>query len=112
MDGNVRYVNDTQLEELLIEEKGWVAIAFLDRSSIPCDHFWPEFKLYAKHAKKVRCVRLDVSENPTLTAQLGVTAVPTTLLFKDSDEVARYEGPYSHEALQDRIGTVISKGKK
>lgn len=113
MEGKVRYVNDTQLEELLIEEKGWIVVAFLNRQSIPCDHFWPEFKQYAASTKsKIRCFRIDVTENPTITAQLEVVSIPTTLVFHSGDEVARYEGPYSHESLMDRISTVMSKGKK
>lgn len=39
MEGRVRYVNDTQLEQLLIEEKGWVVVSFMDPQSVPCDHF-------------------------------------------------------------------------
>jgi thioredoxin 1 len=113
MESRVRHVNDTQLEQLLIEEPGWIVVALLDRGSIPCDHFWPEFKQYASNVKgKVRVLRLDVSENPTITEQLSVKVVPTTLVFHDGDEMARYEGPYSHESLQDRIGTVMGRKSK
>jgi thioredoxin 1 len=113
MEGKVRYVNDTQLEEILLKDSGWVIVALLDRCSIPCEHFWPEYKQFANGiAGKTRILRMDVSENPTITDQLGVVAVPTTLIFKNGDEEGRYEGPYSHEALEERVGKLMSRGKK
>lgn len=106
--GGVAYTNDQVLEELLISGKSWLAVAFFCRSSIPCDHFMPEFKKLAEVLdSKVRCVRIDVDENPTITDQLKVTAVPTTLLFEKGTEKARYEGPYSSEALAQRFANVM-----
>lgn len=113
MEGRVRHVNDTQLEEIILEDAGWVIVAFLDRCSIPCEHFWPEYRKFADSIEgKTRTLRIDVSENPTITDQLGVVAVPTTLLFKDSEEEARYEGPYSSAALEERVTKLMSRGKK
>lgn len=107
----VAYTTDQMLEELLIRSKGWMAVAFLGRLSIPCDHFIPEFNKLAEALDgKVRCVRIDVDENPSITDQLGVVAVPTTLLFDRGDEKARYEGPYSSEALAERFAGVMKKG--
>lgn len=113
MEGRVRHVNDEQLEEILLKDAGWVIVAFLDRCSIPCEHFWPEYRKFADELSgKTRILRIDVSENPTLTAHLGIVAVPTTVLFKCGEEASRYEGPYSHEALGERIAKAMSKGKK
>lgn len=104
----VAYTNDQVLEEILVRGKGWLAVAFLSRMSIPCDHFLPEFlKLSEALDGKVRCVRIDVDENPSITEQLGVTAVPTTLLFEKGNERARYEGPYSSEALAERFARTM-----
>jgi thioredoxin 1 len=113
MEGKVRHVNDTQLEEILLKDSGWVIVALLDRCSIPCEHFWPEYRKFADSLDgKTRVLRMDVSENPTITDQLGVTAVPTTMLFKNGEEEGRYEGPYSNEALSERVAKLMSKGKK
>ena len=55
------------------------------------------------------CLRVDVDENPTITEDLLVKSVPTTLVFFDGDEIARFEGPYSREALEDRIGKLMDR---
>ena len=50
----------------------------------------------------------DVTENPTITDELGVQAVPTLLVFRDGEEIARYEGPYSREALNERLTNLMA----
>lgn len=113
MEGRVRHVNDIQLEEILLEAEGWVIVAFLDRQSIPCEHFWPEYRRFADSIEgKTRTLRIDVCENPLIVDQLKVIAVPTTLIFRDSAEEARYEGPYSFEALTERVAKIMSREKK
>ena len=108
----VKDLNDTGLEERVLESDGLVAVAFLDYGSIPCDHFRPELDSVADTlGEKVEFYKLDVSENPSITEELGVQAVPTLLVFREGEEVARYEGPYSREALNDRL-TQLLAGKR
>jgi thioredoxin 1 len=107
----VRDLNDTLLEERVLESAGLTAVAFLDFCSIPCDHFRPELQAVSEMLEgKIEFFRIDVTENPTITDSLGVQAVPTLLVFRDGDEVARYEGPYSREAMNDRL-TALMAGK-
>lgn len=108
----VKDLNDTGVEERVLESDGLVAVAFLDFGSIPCNHFRPELEAVASNLDgKVEFYRLDVTENPSITDDLGVQAVPTLLVFRDGEEIARYEGPYSREALTDRI-TQLLAGKR
>ena len=108
----VKDLNDTGVEERVLESDGLVAVAFLDFGSIPCKHFRPELEAVASQLEaKVEFYRLDVTENPSITDDLGVQAVPTLLVFRDGEEIARYEGPYSREALTDRI-TQLLAGKR
>jgi len=57
---------------------------------------------------KIEFYRIDVTENPTVTDELGVQAVPTLLVFRDGEEIARYEGPYSREALNERLTNLMA----
>ena len=108
----VKELNDTGVEERVLESEGVVAVAFLDFGSIPCDHFRPELDAVADMLEgKIEFYKLDVTENPTITDELGVQAVPTLLVFRDGEEIGRYEGPYSREALNDRL-TQLLAGKK
>ena len=108
----VRDLNDTGLEERVLESEGLVAVAFLDWGSIPCEHFKPELEAVSDGLHgKAEFYRIDVSENPSITEELGVQAVPTLLVFREGEEIARYEGPYSREALTDRLTTLMAPKK-
>ena len=109
--GRVRRVNDMQLEEVILNESGYVAVAFVAYASVPCDHFTPEFQnLEGCLRHPVRLLELDAVENPAISEFYQVIATPTTLLLKEAEVLARWEGPYSKEALGDRINQVIDKG--
>jgi hypothetical protein len=49
---------------------------------------------------KIEFYRIDVTENPTITDELGVQAGPTLLVFRDGEEIARYEGPVQPRGAQ------------
>jgi len=103
-------IGDLELQEILDRDQSWALIAFTSWGSIPCNHFRPEFSALTGHfITKVYCAEINVEENPSVTDKLGVVAVPTTLLLRKGKEVARYEGPYSREALIERI-TPFLKG--
>lgn len=109
----VKRVNDQGLEELILESDGYVGVTFFQYGSIPCGHFAPELRALAEAFRdRVAFATVDVQENPAITEEHGVTAVPTTLVFKDGEELARYEGPYSREALKERITDILAREKK
>ena len=104
----LQHVNDIEFERIILERVGVTAIAFLSYKSIACDHFRPELKpLAEKLDSRVAVLWIDVDENPSLTKELGVGAVPTTLLFRNGDEIAKYEGPYSREMLAERMMALL-----
>jgi len=108
----VKWINDSDLEEHVLEAKQPVAVVFLNHDSISCKHYIPEFEAVAdEFRKRMKFYKIDAVENPTITDDLGIDAVPTVLIFRDSDEIAKYEGPYSREALMERIGTLFKEKK-
>ncbi len=103
-------VNDLDLELMLINQHGYAAVAFLAFDSYPCELFRPELEGTAEALVEwIRFWRLDVIENPTITDHLDVKAVPTVVLFKDGEEVKRFEGPYSRKALEQRLRDEIRR---
>ena len=105
----VPMLNDHGFSDRVLEARGYVGVAFIDFFSIPCDHFRPELEALAELMdRKVRFYTVDVSENPSLTEYMAVEAVPTLIIFRDGEEAARYEGPYSREALNERITSLMS----
>jgi len=108
----VRDLNDQGVEDRVLGVEGPVAVAFLDYDSLPCHHFRPELEAVSEQMEgKVDFYRIDVTENPWITEELGVEAVPTLLVFREGKEIARYEGPYSREALGDRLAQLLAGPK-
>lgn len=103
-----RTICDHGLEEAVVASHGLVVVAFLQHGSIPCRHFLPEFEAVAE-ALEGRAVflRLEVTENPTAAEETDVSAVPTTVVWRDGAEVGRFEGPYSRDSLARRIEVLL-----
>ena len=105
---NLQHANDIDAEVLIASRVGVTVISFLRYDVIACDHFKPELKVFAdKAANRVVVCWVNAEESPTLVEELNIKSVPTTLVFKDGDEVARFEGPYSREALAERILVLV-----
>ncbi len=85
-------------------------VAYVQHGSYPCNHFLPEWEKLAKWAQSfARCHLVEMTENPSVGLALGkdVRAVPATDLFRGNQLLHRWEGPYTCEALQQRIRTVM-----
>jgi thioredoxin-like negative regulator of GroEL len=103
-------IGDVELQEILDRDQSWALIFFSSWGSIPCKHFRPEFSaITSRFITAVYCAQINVEENPSIADKLGIVAVPTTLLLHKGKEWARYEGPYSHEALIERITLFLKK---
>jgi thioredoxin 1 len=99
----VKNVNDEALADRL-DRKGLFAVAFVEYDSIPCKHFLPELDAVAEILEwKMEFCRIYATENPAITLDLGVECVPTLLVFRDGKEIARYEGPYTRQAMEERL---------
>jgi thioredoxin 1 len=106
----IRRLNDEDLLRIL-DFPNSIAIAFMRYTSIPCANFLPELMAMPEVMKdRLKFFYLDVDENPDITERMGVTAIPTLLVIRRKEEVARYEGPYSRDALRQRLDAVLSKG--
>lgn len=99
-----KLVNDVDLEQAIHEGKFYVVVMFYQVDTPPCSHFFPEFDAVSLSLDHVaEFFKIEVSENPSLTEVLCVDHVPTTLVFRNGNEIGRYEGPYRWQALRDRI---------
>lgn len=105
-----KLVNDKDLETAIVETKGFLVTYFSQIGSIPCAHFLPEFVGLSELLQdRATFVRIEVTENPTPASEHGVDCVPTTIVWLDGKELARYEGPYSRGVLKERILDLIQR---
>ncbi|KAA8533029.1 hypothetical protein F0562_032854 [Nyssa sinensis] len=66
----------------------------------PCQFMEPIFNNLAAQYKDVEFVQIDVDELMTVAQELGVEAIPTFILLKEGNEVAKIVGPNKEELRQ------------
>ena len=75
---------------------------------IPCKRMSPIVEELAKEMKDVEFIEKDIDEYKAEVKELGISGVPTFVVFEDGNEIARRSGMMSKEDLKGMIneGTV------
>lgn len=102
-------MTDEGLERNVLMGHGYSLVLFFDYCSVPCDLFRKEWNLLPDLISGIDFYELEVAENPGISKEIGIMAIPTTILFRDGVLIASYEGPYSKEALIERIQKDLAK---
>ncbi|MCP1145490.1 thioredoxin [Lysinibacillus endophyticus] len=85
-------------------EKGLVLVDFWATWCGPCKMIAPVLEeLDAEMGEEVKIVKLDVDNNQATAAEYQVMSIPTLLLFKDGQQVAKTVGFQPKEALAEFI---------
>jgi thioredoxin 1 len=53
-----------------------------------------------EYAGRLKVVKLEADPNPASRDQLGIQGLPTLLIFKDGQELARHEGAMAQAQLK------------
>ncbi len=86
-------VNDANFKTEVIESKEPVVVDFYAEWCGPCKAMAPALEQVAKEmAGKVKVVKIDVDQNPGVTQQFRIQAMPTLMLFKDGKVAATQVG--------------------
>ena len=86
---------DLQQEQFANQIKGDLPLLVDVRASWcgPCRSFAPTFAQAAAQLQgRCRLAKLDSEANPQLSSQLGIRSIPSLILFKGGQEVARQSG--------------------
>jgi thioredoxin 1 len=74
----------------------------------PCKQIGPALEeLSAEYAGRVKIVKVNVDENPSSPAQMGVRGIPALFLFKDGQVVSNKIGAAPKAALQSWIDSAV-----
>jgi thioredoxin len=94
---------DTEsFEEALNSEETWI-IDFWAEWCGPCKKLSPIFEELSGEIDEVNFGKVEMEENQELGGKMGVRALPTLLIVKDGEEVARNTGVMSKDQLRDWI---------
>jgi thioredoxin 1 len=74
----------------------------------PCKMIGPALEeLSAEYAGRVKIVKVNVDENPSSPAQMGVRGIPALFLFKDGQVVSNKIGAAPKAALKSWIDGAV-----
>ncbi|RLE58065.1 MAG: thiol reductase thioredoxin, partial [Thermoprotei archaeon] len=62
-----------------------------------------------KYSGKVVFGKINVDENPDITARFGVMGIPTIIIFKDGKEVARLVGAHPQELIERKLSVFLNQ---
>ena len=103
-------VSDKTFEQEVLKSTEPVLVDFFAEWCGPCKAMAPALEQVAKEMQgKIKVVKLDVDQNPSVTGQYGIRAMPTLILFKDGKPAAQHTGALvQKKKLEDWINTSVA----
>jgi thioredoxin 1 len=101
-------VTDANFQEIVLNSAKPVLVDFGADWCPPCKAMEPVIEKIAKGPDgRAIIAKLDVGSNPEFTARCGVRNLPTFLLFKGGNMVARAEGAAPKSILEQNITSLL-----
>ncbi len=74
----------------------------------PCKQIGPALEeLSAEYEGKIKIAKVNVDENPSTAASMGIRGIPALFLFKDGQVVSNKVGAAPKSALQSWIDSAV-----
>lgn len=101
-------MNITSKEEFnSLINAGYVLVDFFAKWCGSCKQLSPIFDEVEKEYSNIKFVKIDIDELEELSLNYQVMSLPTLLLFKDGNVVARKTGTLKKEELKDLLNNNI-----
>jgi thioredoxin 1 len=106
--GGIENLSNDEIHSRVIQAPGPVALDFYGESCPPCHAFEPRLERVAgEYTNRIPVYRLDAEGDLSLAESLGVTGLPTVLVFKDGEEVERLDGLIREKDLRSAFERAI-----
>lgn len=97
----LKHANESNFQEMT--GKGLVLVDFFATWCGPCRMLGPVLEDMANDRDSIDIVKVDIDESMNLARQFGIMSVPTLILFKDGQVVAKTGGFQPKESIQQFI---------
>ncbi|MGH2535782.1 MAG: thioredoxin [Candidatus Promineifilaceae bacterium] len=89
----LKNISDESFDREVLQAEKPVLVDFWAEWCGPCHAIAPSVKAIAEEHKSVlKVTKLDVDENPVTQGRYGIMSIPTLMLFKNGQVVARITG--------------------
>ena len=97
-------VTDADFEERVLGSESVVLVDFWAEWCVPCHMVSPVVEEIGRDkGEALQVAKLNIDDNPDVTRRFGVMSIPTLMLFKDGEEIARVVGARGKDALLREI---------
>lgn len=103
-------VTDAAFQTEVLESDKPVLVDFWAEWCGPCRMIAPSVKeIASEYGNVMRVAKMDVDENPMTPGRYGISGIPTLMLFKNGEVVARIVGALPKDRLVAQILPHIGK---
>jgi thioredoxin 1 len=92
-------IDPDKIEEVQNSDDYWV-VDFWAEWCGPCKKLAPRYEEVSEEVEDVQFGKVDMEEHSDIGTQFGVRALPTLLVLKDGEEVARTSGAMPKQKLK------------
>lgn len=97
-------VRQDNFEKEVLQSDIPVLVDFWATWCAPCRMIEPHVEEIAKQYEgKIKVCKLNVDENPDLTAKIEVVSIPTLIIFKNGKEIKRIVGALPKRTIEQYI---------
>lgn len=104
----IQHIDDyNQFKEAIKE--GITLVDFFATWCSPCRMLTPIVEEYSEKNETIKVIKVDVDKAHELATEYGVYSIPTLLIVKDGEEIARRLGYMPLEILEDFVEENLTK---
>ena len=106
MSQYVRDLSEAALDDELLQSKEPILVDFWAPWCGPCRAMSPAVEAAAQElASEAKVYKVNVDDNPSVSARFSIRGIPTLILFKDGREANRLVGLSSKEQIEALVAS-------
>jgi thioredoxin 1 len=110
---NIGEVTDQEFQATVLDSSTPVLVDFWAEWCVPCHMVSPVVEeIGQEQGDALNVAKLNIDDNPEATRKYGVMSIPSLILFKGGQEVARVIGARPKDAIWKDLEAHIAQGAR